>query len=272
MDYKQHHRQRLAELLWGNTTEQSVSTIKSVITAVGFGARINSAATGWYSNGAWTTSAISDIVKSSELRQRLFDDSWFKAFVQEQDLINALIFDQVRDHVKGLEILQTTSGRLSKNKTISYLYQQAEAQIIRRLEQRLHSQGHEILLLCHDGFYTKQRADLVDLRYELQQILPHGRLDEQRHHAFKYNPDAVIEQQQHQAWIQYEEQRAAELLGKAVHKPRPLRIPHNQRNEEYDSGYDDGSKAYQEPNYYVYDDEEYDIIELPQEIKERLYR
>jgi len=269
LDYKQHHRQRLAELIFGNHSDYSVNTVKQVITAVGFGARTTNAV-GWYHNGQWTTTAIRDIIKSTELIDRLFADQWFSAFVTEQTLMSQLIFDHVKDLVKDQDFLLTSSGRLSRNRTISYCYQQAEAMIVKRLEKALKAQDNRIELLCHDGFYTKTRADVVDLRYELQQYLPHGRLEEIAHTAFKYAPDSVIEEAQHRARIQQEEQQVAALLNIPLHQPRALPKPKNQRNEEYDSGYDDGTRAYLPPQYVAYDDTEYQADQMPTDIQQRL--
>jgi hypothetical protein len=238
---------------------------------VGFGARATNSI-GWYDNGQLTTTAIATILTSPAKQRLLFNDVWFKEFIEEQDLMNRMIFDQVKDQdqIKNNAILQNPSGRLSRNKTISYLYQQAEAAIVRSLELRLQTGHNQMLLLCHDGFYTKNKADVVDLRYELQQYLPHGRLDQVEHKAYKYNPDSLIEQQQHQRWIQQEELAAAQLTGKPVHKPKSLPRFVGTRCDDYDNGYDDGTKAYQEPQYY---NEEYnvDVEALPQDILELLY-
>jgi hypothetical protein len=273
LDYKQHHRKRLAKLLFENTSDRSVATIKQVITAVGFGARATNSI-GWYDQGQWTTTAIQSIITSPRLIQILFADKWFREFVAEQDLMNHMIFDDVKqlDQIKNNAILQTEKGNLSRNKTISYLYQQAEASIIQKLNLRLQKYGKNMLLLCHDGFYTKQPADITDLRYELQQALEYGRLDQIEHKAYKYNPDAVIEEQQHRQWIEQEEQAVAELTGKPQHRPHKLRIPYNQRNDEYDNGYDNGTKAYQEPLYTndLYAAHQVDVEQLPQDILELL--
>jgi hypothetical protein len=271
LDHKRHHRQRLAQLLFENTTDYSVATIKQVITAVGFGARATNSI-GWYDQGQWTTTAIQYIIKSPRLIQRLFADEWFNEFVQEQDLMNRMIFDQVKelDSIKRNPVLLTEKGNLSRNKTISFLYQQAEAAIIQALNLRLQAQDKSMLLLCHDGFYTKTPADVVDLRYELQRTLAMGRLDQVEHKAYKYNPDSVIEERLHQKWIEQEEQQAAARAGKPQHRAHKLRIPKNQRNEDYDNGYDDGTKAYQEPSNYIAD-WDVDVEQLPQDILELLY-
>ena len=275
LDQKAYHRHRLAQLLFENGTDRSVSTIKQIITAVGFGARATNSI-GWYDNGQLMTTAIATILTSPAKQKLLFKDTWFKEFIAEQDLMNRMIFDQVKDveQIKNNPVLQTDAGRLSRNKTISYLYQQAEATLIQGLNQRLQAQGKNMLLLCHDGFYTKTSADIVDLRYELQQTLAHGRLDQVEHKAYKYNPDSVIEENQHKRFIQAEELRVALLTGNQPHQPRALRVPKNQRNEEYDSGYDDGTRAYTPP-VYQYDSEDpsttIEFDTLPNDILELLY-
>jgi hypothetical protein len=271
LDQKAYHRQRLAQLLFENGTDRSVNTVKQIITAVGFGARATNSI-GWYDNGQLITTAIATILTSPAKQKLLFNDAWFKEFIEEQDLMNRMIFDQVKDQdqIKNNTVLQNPSGRLSRNKTISYLYQQAEATVIQNLNQRLQAQGKSMLLLCHDGFYTKMSADIVDLRYELQQYLPHGRLDQVEHKAYKYNPDSVIEERHHQRGIEQEEIAAAQQFNKCVHKSRPLPKTVGLRNDDYDNGYDDGAKAYQEPQYR-YEEYDVDVETLPQDILELLY-
>lgn len=259
LDFKNHHRQRLAELLF-DRSERSVKTIKRVITAVGFGARMTNTVYR-LETGEWQTTALKNIIVDPTRLKMLFDDSWFKEFVAEQDKMTALIYQQVkdRDNIKNMDFLKTPIGRLSKSKVMSYLYQQTEAMIIQALQTRMDTNGTKCLLVCHDGFYTKTRADVVDLRYELQQYLPHGKLEEVRHDAFKYNPDAVIEEQEHKQWIRDEERRVAQTLGKSVHVPQAMYVPkYGIKNEDYDNGYDDGSRAYEEPEYDYDEDEDED--------------
>lgn len=259
LDWKDHHRTRLAQLLFGNTNDYSIKTIKLAITAVGFGAR----ATNNYwqlQDGSWQTTSLNQLIRSKEKIKLLFSDPWFKEFVQEQDLIGQLIFSHVRESLQHLDILKNSRGSLSKNKTMSYLYQQTEARIIQALEARLRHQGQEILLICHDGFYTKQPADIVDLRYELQQWLPHGRLDQKTITPFRYHPESQEDLRNHQRFIQQEEQAVAEILRKPVHKSQPLPRVWQQRNEEFDGGYDDGSQAYQEPDWNKIPDDILDMI------------
>lgn len=269
LDFKDYHRERLADLIFGNHNDRSVKTIKQVITAVGFGAR--STNTVWrLENGEWQTSAIKDLIKGNEQLKMLFEDAWFKSFIEEQTLMTNLLFDAVKheSNIKSLKILQNSNGQLNKNRCVSYLYQNAEAQIIKSLEEELHKQNNKILLICHDGFYTKHRADITGLRYLLQKHLPTARLGHEEIKPFRYNPDAVVDEREHKRFMQQEEQRVAELFGRAVHKPRPMYVPRNQVNEEYDSGYDDGSKAYAPPVYRLGDDEELDIEynEFPEDL------
>lgn len=246
LDFKQRHRQRLAQLMFENSTTYFVDLIKQVITAVGFGARTTNIY-GWYDQGKWRQSSIQQIIRSTEKIRILFADSWFKEFVCEQDQMNALIFATYRSQLAEVESVKTLNGQISRNRSISYLYQHTEARIIESLQRRLNHWDQDILLLCHDGFYTRLPADIVDLRYELQQFLPHGRLDQERHQAFRYNPDAVLELEQHRRRIRDEEQQVANLFNRPLHQPRPLSKFVGIKNDDYDSGYDDGTLAYTEP-------------------------
>jgi hypothetical protein len=251
LDFKNYHRKRLSQAVFGNDT--SIDTIKRAITAVGFGARASNN-TYYYENGERKETSLKSIIKSDSRLQALISDPWFAEFIKEQDLVNKIIFAEYKDTpfvARHREELLNASGNVSKNKLISLLYQTTEATIIGALEKRLKASGNEIVLLCHDGFYTKKSADIVDLRYELQQYLPSGRLDQDCHNKFVYQPELSEIELEHKRFVQEEERRAALTFNKPVHKPQKLIIPRFNRVDDYDTGYDDGNRAYGNP--YEYD-------------------
>lgn len=248
LQFKNKKREQLAEIVFGNRSERSIKTIKQVITAVGFGARTTN--TVWrLENGQWRTSALKELIYSNESLKRLFADTWFSEFVQEQDAITKLIFNAVKEHpsIASNPLLISERGLLSKNRVVSFLYQQTEAQIIQALNQVLESNGHKMLLLCHDGFYTKKRAPVADLRYELQQHLPSARLEETECSTFSYNSEQDDYEYNHRKFIEQEEQRVAAALGKPVHKPQPLRFTTISTVEDYFTAPDGYDEAYAIP-------------------------
>jgi hypothetical protein len=69
---KDRIRKKLAQAVFGNTQKYSVETVKRVMTAISFGARGET--NSWYRNaaGAWVQGSISEIIKSPELRRKMF--------------------------------------------------------------------------------------------------------------------------------------------------------------------------------------------------------
>ena len=250
LQFKRKKRQHLAKVVFGNCSEHSIRTIKQAITAVGFGARTTNCV--WrLENGQWKTSALKDLIYSNDALQRLFADAWFSEFVQEQTAITNLIFNEVKTHpaIASNKLLRSDRGLISKNRVISWLYQQTESKIIQALANVLEKHGQSMLLLCHDGFYTKQRAPVLELRRELLQHLPSARLEETYCTRFNYCPEADQFEQAHNIFIQQEEQRVAQLRGQPVHYPKPLELRKTYSVEDHFVDAADQEQAYQVPKY-----------------------
>jgi len=173
---KKRIRKLLATKLFGNSTEYSIKTIKQVLTAISFGAR--SETNSWFKNemGQWTQGAVSEIIRSKELRTELFSDEWMHNFMAEQDRINRWIGDDLTQAVKqGLipekytDDLKSERGRISRGKLISWAYQQSEQQLMREI---LKVARAEPILQIHDGIYFKTKPDMPSMNTVLQAAWP----------------------------------------------------------------------------------------------------
>lgn len=238
LDYKDHHRKRLAEIVFGNKSDFSVATIKQAITAIGFGARATNAV--WMLDGGqWKTTALREIIKSPEYLNRFLTDKLMAEFILEQEAMNHLIFDTVKHDlmIKNKDILKTAGGKLSRNKTISYLYQQTESTIVKKLLKI--AEPSEVMLLCHDGFYTKRKANKAELVSVLKQFLANGQLDHEEHTAFKFIDDSDIIR--HKQLISRQEQDLRNMFGelsKDYYEPSTMQQT-ERYYEDYDNGYRD---------------------------------
>ena len=241
IDSKQRIRRELSQRVFGD--EDRVDIIKEVFAAVGFGARMNIG--GWQrlvDNPDGTKrykayNAITEIIRSKEHRQRLLDDTWFQQFIKEQTSQSQLIFDHYKTLPEfNIECVQHL-GRINQNKLLSYLYQQTERQILDALMTVVETRSQaEVLLPCHDGFYTRYKPPLADLRYTLQQFLPLARLDAEQvqQETDIYQDVKFVEE--HKTWIQEEERRAALLFNKPIHKAQPLPKRPKSRPDDYCDG------------------------------------
>ena len=113
-----------------------------------------------------------------------------------------------------LEILKTQSGRVSKSKTISYLYQHAETQAIDIVLDYAGQHGHKPIARVHDAIFFRNRLG-VDLKSEIEYCLqqhtgnPFWYLTPKQ--IKRYNPisiDAAVEEQMHLQRIAEEERLA----------------------------------------------------------------
>lgn len=252
LDYKQKHRERLAELVFGNREDWTVNTIKRCITAIGFGARSTNAV--WVGeDGKWTTTALRDIIHSKEYLDKFLKDPLIAEFILEQEAMNHLIFDSVKHNakIKTNKNCQTEGGKLSRNRTISYLYQQTESSIINQLMKV--AKPAKVLLLCHDGFYTKDRADLAEMRYVLRTHLTNGNLDHTEIQGFKFidREDEIL----HKKFIEQQENNLRKELG-ALTKDlyavsKKTKSTYRQNDEHHDGSCPNG---YYDPMYEDDDD------------------
>ena len=190
--------------------------LKTAFTAISFGARVTS--TGWKNDsGQWTNPAIVDILKNSEDRQRFLADETVKAFITEQTLLDDYIYEEVkreRTDLLKLPFLQTASGRPSKSKILSYLYQHDETEIMNVVRAVAQKYGREPLASIHDAIVFRKKLG-VDIKHEMELSMreysgnPYWHLTAKELH--RYTPrllDVEAEEAAHRSRIFAEEQFA----------------------------------------------------------------
>ena len=180
---KNRVRKHLAKIVFGNTTEYSIKTIKRVITAISFGAKESGKS--FYFNKKWTpnngepkyiSSSVDTIIKSPENRKILFRDPWMKSFMLEQKQINDFIYKDLTAALKEGEIaehkvseLRSAAGRISPAKFIAWAYQHSEQQVMAEILKWSRSQP---LLQVHDGVYFSTKPDMASMQTILQDHWP----------------------------------------------------------------------------------------------------
>jgi hypothetical protein len=202
LDRKDAIRKTITQAVFGNTRDYG--TIKQAITAIGFGAsKTNSC---WLTaEGTWCQSSLREIIYSPEKLALFVNHSWVAEFLQEQQTMTKIIYDTFKDEpgLQNIKEILSPNGQPNKNKTISYLYQHAERRMMETLMDI--AKEHRVLLLCHDAFYTKTPAPLLEMRAALRDYGEFGKIKELGHNAWTFN-DTVS----HIEHIREEERRAAE--------------------------------------------------------------
>lgn len=210
LDRKSAVRTQVTQDVFGTEDEYYVNIIKQAITAVGFGAPMR--ATGYAVDGRYQTPALNTIITGQQQLKRFLENAWVREFAEEQKTLNEIIYLVLKQYghdqewIKIPELLDK-GGRLRINQVISYLYQQAERQIIQDVITQV--QHSEILLTVHDCIYTRLP---IKMRHVREQLKTHGEffdVSHTEHRSYYFD----TEQAEHVQRIAAEEQRAAEIYG-----------------------------------------------------------
>ena len=196
--------------------------LKQALTAISFGAKHNSR--GWPNEqGGWTNSAIADIIKNSEERERFLSDATVVKFTDEQHTLDSFIFSLVKLIRKDLlkkPMLQTPSGQPSKSKILAYLYQHDETEMMDLVRATAAERGHFPIANVHDAIFFKRRlgAELkqeIELRMQEHSVNPYWRLKAKE--IKRYTPKSLDEEAEvaaHKQRIAEEERLAKAFYGK----------------------------------------------------------
>ncbi len=199
-----------------DSAEFQMKLLKRAFTAMSFGARL--ASTGWQdSSGTWNNPALVNILKNKDERNRFFNDHTVRAFIREQNTLDDYLFAQFKRHhsdLLKLPCLQTHSGRVSKAKTLAYLYQHGETQVMDIVRATAAVHGRKHLASVHDAIFFKNRLT-IDLKAEIE-----WQMRAQTGNAYwfltpkelkRYEPrhlDAIAEEQAHRQRMDVEHMQA----------------------------------------------------------------
>ncbi len=202
------------------TPEFQSGLIKQALTAISFGAKSTGA--GWVDgNGQWQNPALVNILMNKGERERFLSDPTVKAYIEEHRALDDFIYSQAKLYLPNLmseACLHTASGRPSKSKVLSYLYQHAETEAMNSVCAVAHVYGHEPIARVHDAVFFRRRLG-ADLKQEIELILQEATGNTYWHLSAKqikrYKPvsiDAATDEYEHKQRIESEERRAIEYF------------------------------------------------------------
>jgi hypothetical protein len=191
--------------------------LKQAFTAISFGARQNTQ--GWQNeSGGWTNPALVEILKNSTDRERFLADETVKAYIEEQGILDAHLYERVKTERRDLlskTYLQTPSGRPSRSKILAYLYQHDETEIMNVVCAVAAKYEREPIARVHDAIFFKRKLSL-DIRHEMELCMrehsnnPYWRLSHEQLHRYEpRNIDQQLDEAAHKLRIQQEEAFAA---------------------------------------------------------------
>lgn len=189
--FKDSIRRRIADTVFlpdFSPADWQVEVIKKVITAIGFGATMNTK--GYFDdNGTWQSTSIADLlsykskttdrmVLAKDKYERLLQDPWLKEFMREQkemtDIITKWYIDNEQVNKQDHNFLVDGRNSFNKNRLMAYIFQTFERGIMDKTEDFITSEGNQVLLRVHDAIYTKKRVDLAELHLMLSEEFTPG--------------------------------------------------------------------------------------------------
>ncbi len=202
------------------TPEFQSGLIKQALTAISFGAKSTGA--GWVDgSGQWQNPALVNILMNKGERERFLSDPTVKAYIEEQRALDDFIYSQAKLYLPNLmseACLHTASGRTSKSKVLSYLYQHAETDAMNSVCAVAREHGHEPIARVHDAVFFRRRLG-QDLKQEIELVLQEATGNKYWHLSAKqvkrYTPvsiDAAMDEYEHKQRIAAEESRAFEYF------------------------------------------------------------
>lgn len=161
IDYKKSRRTHVAKLLNPDDPAAALSSAKQILTAISFGATTNHNTWVEEDNGNFTfkTGALKRIAGDDGLA-RLKKDQWFTEFYNEQTRIAKYIGSYIQtnpdlaEHFRTVTVFRDGKGVINNNKLLAYMYQHDEFSLIKQMTK--HVTAGNLLLVCHDAFYTKK--------------------------------------------------------------------------------------------------------------------
>ncbi|WP_287365973.1 hypothetical protein [Thauera sp.] len=189
--------------------------VKQAITAISFGAREQQS--GWLKNGSWQNPALVDIIKNPTHRRRFRTCAPIRGFIQEQKLIDQLIYAYAVKEIPSLlnsPRLRTESGRISKPLVIAFLYQHFETWAMDVVKKMVASNGRKVVASIHDAVILDRKlgAELkatIELEMREQTGIPYWHLEGKELEPYlSVSAEVVQHEQAHKRRIREEEQLA----------------------------------------------------------------
>lgn len=147
-----------------HSEEFQLKLLKQAFIALSFGARKTGKS--WQNeNGQWVNSALTDIFKIKEERERFTAYHNVNRFIEEQKTLDKYLFESVKatyPDLLTLSHLQTNSGNPSQAKVVAYLYQHEETTVMNIVRDSLPVTHQSPLANIHDAIILKQRLSEYD--------------------------------------------------------------------------------------------------------------
>ena len=223
---KKAFRETIRQQTFGGGThisaDMQLDVVKQALTAISFGARKTTQ--GWIDrSGKAFNLAIVKIIADENARSNFYACAEAAAYMDENKRMDEIITEYAKENDPALLTdteLQTASGRISKSKLMSFLYQQSESIVMDIVRREVGAVYKTVLANVHDAIYINERLHSADKkRIELlmrrETGLQFWYLDEEKITGYKGISDEVRKAELvHKAFIAQQEQLAKSYVPK----------------------------------------------------------
>lgn len=144
--------------------DMQIDVVKQALTAISFGAR--KTAQGWIDkSGKNFNPAIVKIIADQTARNNFYACKEAASYIDENKRMDDIITEYAKENAPELlnkTELQTGSGRISKSKLMSYLYQQSESIVMDIVRAEVTAVYKNILANVHDAIYIDAKLHSAD--------------------------------------------------------------------------------------------------------------
>jgi hypothetical protein len=202
--------------------EIKIDTIKTALTALGFGARM--AKQGWIDqSGKSMNPALVKIIKNKDERERFIHCDLIVSFMEEQKRLDEYIYNHFTKLICPALLkepqLQTTSGKASKNKIMAWLFQHAETHVMDMVAKEISKTKNKVIARVHDAIFVRHKISDYD-KEKLERLIckrtniPYWRLKEEQIRRYVGVSDETLQDEQlHREHIAAETELAKGYVG-----------------------------------------------------------
>ena len=204
------------------SVELKTDTIKTALTALGFGARM--AKQGWIDqSGKSMNPALVKILKNKDEREQFINCDLIVLFMEEQKRLDEYIYNHFTKLICPALLkepqLQTTSGRASKNKIMAWLFQHAETHVMDMVAKEISKTKNTVIARVHDAIFVRHKISDYD-KEKLERLIckktnvPYWRLKEKEIKRYLGVSDETLQDEQlHREHIAAETELAKDYVG-----------------------------------------------------------
>jgi hypothetical protein len=251
LDHKSEIRNELASVIFKHMPNHPnpLKLVKEAMTAIGFGAKLHEGS--WELEGIRRYSSLHYIIYNKIARTAFAKHKFVVNFLKEQDQLSKIIHEynncnmDFLNHTADIEELYNNNGSLNKNKTIAYLYQHLETQIMDMVVKDIVP-----IFRIHDSFIMSRplpSETYKDIQQSLNEISPYLKLEKEEY--FPWTHQKVFDEElEHKNDIIKYELLANNGVMPIKYTKQYSKISTQSDSKVYD-GYDDGKRYEQyDPN------------------------